>query len=488
MAIKRWFVLATLSALLWGCGGGPAEQEAAPKLEPNAAPSPTATSTSSPPATAAVVESPSPEQATASALAATPGMPVTRTPGPEEACPPLREEDIELTSGGGQTVVEIFEGQLLDYLNATGSASELEDGLGPLTMLNGAWQARPQVETLDVTGNRTPDVVIELTFLEEGQFSEGALFVYRCQAGEFVGGAVLHVAGQVLRRDDPDGIRAIRDMNANGVPEIVHSYISFAGTKAAFTREFSIHEWDGTSFVDLIPEDENGFRAQVDTGDGEIRDLDGDGTLELILAQSASFPYPDLGPERARTDIWGWTGQVFERTRQEYTEPVFRIHAIWDGDDATRYGDYEAALAFYQQAVFDEELLGWSPGRLWPDSFYGDAPTPVPALAERPRLNSYGRYRILLLHLVQGNQAAAKIVYDTLQEEFDRPVEGSEYAYLARLVWEEYSASADLGAACAEAIAFAREEPEVVLSPLGRSFYGIGQREYEPADICPFGS
>lgn len=477
--------LGLLAALSYGCNTAPADEV-------------TATLADTPKATlvrtdevrsAAAVSSEVPESLTpapTSALLLTPtlGAPVTRTPGPEEGCPKVSVKDIGLTAEGGGSVSEIFEQQLLDYLNAAGSASGLTEKLGALTMLGGAWEARPQVETIDVTGNTTPEVIIELTFFEAGQYSESALFVYQCEEEAFVGGTVLSKSGQVLSRDHPDGIRAIRDMNADGVPEIVHSYISIAGTHAYFIREFSILEWDGDGFVDLIAAGESGFKAQADTGDGEIRDLDRNGTYELILTNSLRQAYPDLGPQRVRSDIWEWTGYGFERNRWKYTEPVFRIHAIWDGDDATLFGDYEAALAFYQQAIFDDDLLGWSAGRLWPDSYYGGAPPPAPDPEERHRLNAYGRYRIMLLHAAQGNQPAAEIVYNTLQENYSGPVVGGQYAALASEFWDEYSASDDISQACSEAVKFAGPK---ILSLLGKSFYGIGQREYEAEDICPFG-
>jgi len=386
----------------------------------------------------------------------------------------------------GDTVVEIFEPQILDYLNNVGSASGLQAALSDLTLLDGAWKARPQVETIDVTGNTTPDVVVELTFYEEGQYFEGGLFVFMCDDGHYVGNAIVSAWGQVLPSGEPEGIRAIQDMNMDGVPEIVHSQISVAGTHAYFMREFRILEWDGQKFVDLIPKDQYGFYAQADTGDGVIGDTDGDGTLELLLENGLGEAYPDLGPQRKRTDIWAWDGYAYSLDRQEYTAPEFRIHAVWDGDDASLLGDYAKALAFYQQAIFDEKLFGWSQGRLWPDWQYGGDPTPTPAPEERPRLSAYGRYRILLLHAVQGLQAEAQIVYETLQEKFPAGNVGHPYAELATVFWEEYSESGDIGLACEKAVEYAADYPYEILTDLGRTFYGSGQREYAPEDICPF--
>ena len=480
-------LLSLLTTLAWGCGSpptGPGEATAIrvsettpePSTRPTAAPA--TPSSTSPPAT------PRPEATNSSVP--TPSQELWGSGLPEE-CPASSTTKVELSSEGpGRGVAEIFEGQIRDFLNARGSATGLEEMLSELTLLDGTWQARAQAQSADVTGNTTPEVVVELTFFEPGQYAEGALFVYRCAGGEFAGGAVLTTAGQVLSADDPDGIRAVQDMNKDGIPEIVHSYISIAGSHAYFTRQFRILEWNGQEFGDLIPEDEDGFTALADSGDGVIRDRDGDGTLELILSNGLGEAYPDLGPQRARTDFWEWNGEAFVLARWEYTKPVFRIHAIWDGDDATRFGEYDRALTFYQDAVFNEQLLGWSMGRLWPDSAYSGSPTPTPDPLERPRLNAYGRYRIMLVHLVQGRHAEAQVVYDGLQARYHGGSEAAVYAVLAYDFWEEYAASGDLALACGRVTEFAKTYRSSVLGPLGREFYGSGQRECQPEDVCPF--
>ena len=474
-------LLILLLALTLGC--------ASPPAQPIHAPSPSATMalTASPsPNPSATPVPPTPRPTATSTIVPTPTEGPWRS-GLPEACPPTGTTGIELTSDApGQGVAGIFEGQIRDYLTARGSAAGLEAALGVLTFLDGAWQARAQVETVDVTGNSVPEILVELTFFEPLQYSEGALFVYRCAGGEFAGGVVLSTAGQVLSAADPDGIRAIRDMNQDGIPEIVHSYISIAGVQAYFIRQFRILEWNGQEFVGLVAEDEIGSTARADSGDGTIRDRDGDGTLELILTNGLGGAYPELGPQRARTDSWEWDGEAFILARWEYTRPVFRIHAIWDGDDATRFGEYDRALAFYQDAVFNEQLQGWSLGRLWPDSAYGGAPTPEPDPAERDRLNAYGRYRIMLLHAVEGRRAEAQVTHDALQERYPGGSPAAAYAALAYEFWEEYTSSGDLAQACAKAAEFARRNPSEVLIPLGRQFYGEGQRQYQPEDICPF--
>lgn len=349
------------------------------------------------------------------------------------------------------------------------------------------WKARTQVMTIDVTGDTTPDVVMDFSFFVEGQYADGAVFVYACQEGQYQGGAVAVMGAQVFSGEDPDpGIRAIRDMNRDEVPEIIFSYIEIIGTHANFTRLFRILEWDGSKFVDLIQGDlYYPHSARVDNGDGVIRDTDGDGTLELVLTNGVGRGPDVIGPQRTRIEIWAWNGVAFTLASAEYSPPQYRFQAVQDGDDATLRGDYDKALAFYEQSIFDDELLGWSPGRLWPDSLYGTAPTPTPDPDERPRLNAYAYYRIMLLHVVQGSMPEAQIVYETLQDEFPAGAVGHQYAELATVFWEEYDTRADIATACGKAVEYASAYADEVLIPLSSSFYGFGQRDYAPRDVCP---
>jgi len=433
---------------------------------------------------------PSPTVTLTPSLTPTVHQPVTRTPASPAECPKPTGQTATISPiSPGTSIIEGLEPQILNYLNARASADSLQAALSGLTMTDGGttWKARTQVMTIDVTGDTTPDVVMDFSFFVEGQYADGAIFVFTCREGRYEGGAVAVIGGQIFSSRDPDpGIRAIRDMNRDGVPEIIFSYIEIIGTHANFTRLFEILEWDGSKFVGLIQGDAYyPNAASVNNGDGVIRDTDGDGTLELVLTNGIGRGPEMNGPQRSRTEIWAWNGVVFTLASVKSAPPEYRFQAVQDGDDATLRGDYDKALAFYQQAIFDDQLLGWSPGRLWPDSLYGTTPTPTPDPNEHPRLSAYARYRMMLLHIVQGFMPEAQGVYETLQDEFPVGAVGHQYAKLATVFWEEYNASEDIAAACGKAVEYASAHADEVLAPLGSGFYGFGQRDYAPEDICP---
>jgi hypothetical protein len=297
---------------------GTATAKVSPTFTKQPTPSPTQTIESSPTDTPipSLTHTLSPTDTPTLHPSPTLSTPVSHPLASPAQCPQPSGQVPTISAGnGGASIIEIFEPQIRDYLNASGSTVGLQETLSQLTLSDGetTWQARTQVMTIDVTGDTTPDVVMDLSFFEEYQYADGAIFAFICREGQYAGGAVARIGGQVFTSDDPDpGIRAIQDMNGNGVPEIVYSYIEIIGTHANFTRAFRIIEWDGNHFVDLIQSDAyHPNAAKVSNGDGEIRDTDGNGTLELVLTHGAGRG-PDASTlDDTSTEIWAWNGFAF---------------------------------------------------------------------------------------------------------------------------------------------------------------------------------
>ena len=106
-------------------------------------------------------------------------------------------------------------------------------------------------------------------------------------------------------------------------------------------------------------------------------------------------------------------------------------------------------------------------------------------LTEYPRLAAYAYYRIMLLHLVQGQEAEAASTYQTLQETFGTDSYTAPYVEMASAFWERYQSTKKMYDGCAAAIQYVVEHPEI-LTPLGSDYHGWQSHIYEPADVCPF--
>jgi len=429
-------------------------------------------------------------------LTPTLGPPITRTPAPAAECPkPSGATQPPLTL---DTVFAAYlnpeemkpDAGILGYLNIHGSAVGLEEAI---TSLPAPLPADFPPQTLpahvfirDVTNDTVPDVIVEIVFPEGGGSTSG-LWVFACNEGRYESISYFLLGD----RDNDEGhlkIEAIRDMNLNGVREIVLRAPDLHGGDRLF-----ILEWNGTDFASMVEYQSPDFEWGGNYGqpvywipaEGPvvITDTDGNGTLEVVVTMlSLEFTIAPMAPDRDRIETWAWNGYVFTLVRTHHSPPKYRFQAVLDGDEATGNGRYAEALTFYQQAIFDEKLWEWSQGY----DPYSSLVTPAPNPDERARLSAYARYRIALLHIVQGNLREAQVVYDALQSKFPAGAVGHQYAELAKVVWEEYQASQSVAAACGKAIDYASAHADEILIPLGSAFYLENNRNYVPEDICPF--
>lgn len=298
----------------------------------------------------------------------------------------------------------------------------------------------------------------------------------------------------------------VTDANRNGMPE----GILYLGSYTSMGSFYQVIEWNGHKFQDLLVplekenEDYSHDDLYIEGGTGsklDHEDFDQDSVEEYI----ATFGIPEGEmyvyhiPWREEKQIYKWNGQQFVPYRRIFTAPQYRFQAVQDGDRATIEGEYDKALDFYQQAIFNDKLEWWSPDRfgflqkVFLISFQKlNDSTPVPPAPdpeEYDNLAAYARYRIMLLHLARGWVTDARIVYDTLQKKYPEGKTGHDYAALAETVWTEFENSKDLGKACEEAVKYASARPEEMYYYIGGSgnpgYHGIDYNLH-PELVCPF--
>jgi len=303
------------------------------------------------------------------------------------------------------------------------------------------------------------------------EFSDEASYVYSSGGGRIVGAT---------------------DMTGDGYPEIVFSvHADWPGLMPY--AEYVINTWRSGSFVSLIEEThlpgvvgfepETIYYATANGGHAEIADADADGRLDMVIVLSVDRALASGGSQVLRRQIWSWDGSHFSRAGTYYSpKPKYRIEAVMLGDIAFANDDTGEALALYQQAVFDESLLGWSQGY---DPQGTSLLTPDPD--ERVRLAAYARYRIMLLHAALGHEAEAEVLYISLQQRFPVGSAGFPYAELATQFRKELAEEGWVFGACDRAEAYAARNEDLVLTPLGPDYYGEYGLSYGADDICPWG-
>lgn len=402
------------------------------------------------------------------------GKLITRTPAPSATCPPELDgvplpplDDSAWSEEKGDTE------SLLTYLNNGGSPDKLKAMRGGQIF---------DVRKTDVTDDKTNDLVIAARPPWMGAF----LYVFACHDGKYFTAALLSFhdeGGQA-------GIRAIQDMNSDGVQDIVYSYQPIVGTHGYGGQFTGIYEWDGQALQSLISSPDAGqtyFIGASSEGRFERIEKRDNGTYELVLVQTIADKDTYYGgPVTGRSSLgfWVWNGVAFTYLCSRAYEPAtYRIHAVIDGENDIQCGDYAQAMADYGRAIFDNSLLAWSNAVTWnPKNTYFNPD-------ERTYIEAFSRYRIILLHLVQKQIEEAKTDYSILQRKYPDGTTGHQFAALTKAFWDTYQAQGSIAAGCQSAIDYARDRVEL-LAPMTQISVEIQTFNPRPVDnwaaICPF--
>lgn len=328
----------------------------------------------------------------------------------------------------------------------------------------------PDLKRLDLTGDGLPEVIIRWS----------VLYIWGCDQGQYI--LLFTEESRSAYSSRPTTIQEIKDGNRNLIPELL---LDYAGAGA-----YDIYEYSNGSFISLL--DPDAFISVHGYGYAKYRDMEGDGISELYvyLGDVCCDMYRLNLPWRDEWDTYSWNGTYYTLARQDFSPPVYRYQAAFDGDRYTLYGEYEKALVFYQDVIFSDKLDWWSPDkanymkRL--DVGNDAGPMPIQDIDEYGYLAAYARYRIMLLYLLQGWDSDAQVVYETLQTKYPEGIPGSIFAHLAQIFREDYQVSRDMGQACQAVITDANMNSSEVLKYLGIDGFMGMSISYTTEDICPF--
>lgn len=488
-------LLAITMALLAACR--PATPEPDTPADESSAPSPTAAvpqvTTRTPTPTQTLNPTSTPTRAltatfdAASALTVTPAAPAecpAEDPGLAAPTFTLPAQPIGRESFDG-----IYQ-SILDFLNAGGTRRAVVDALRRtgISMEDGT-----DFMERDLTNDGQPELLVSVNHL----------LIYTCKDGQYYEAAKLKPYTFV-----PPNVIATEDMNLNGISEIVVHRPE--DQTIDVENDYQILEWDGQRFQNLVAPGsqesryqyeyyyiriEDGWiavfgRGQPDSNSWEVRDIDGNGTLEFVIHHGISVRHPQYGPWRAEMTTFIWNGNRFVWYRTEFEPPRYRFQAVQDADVAVLEGRYDEALQLYEQVISSDSLEGWSQERYDTQAFLAwgiEAPTP-PALdpQERGNLTAYARYRMMLLHLLRERLPEAEAIYNALQQEHRAGESGHAYAEMALAFWTELQISQSVPRACQQAVDYAGKYGQEILYYLGEYHHGAQSLNYQPEDICPF--
>lgn len=192
---------------------------------------------------------------------------VTVTPAEKAGCPAVdptvKPEDFlpsEISYPTSNVTNEI-----LEYLNKGGDGQNLVKRLDQIYSKS---EYHGGYGFLDVTGDQISELLyVELNYV-------GKPLVFSCKSGKFETLAALSA-----EHNFSEYTMNIDDLNANGIPEII--IIGTDGVSFAQSQIY-IFEWDGQTFQIL------GTVGTLALNQTEIKDLDGNGTKEIMFSGDTS--------------------------------------------------------------------------------------------------------------------------------------------------------------------------------------------------------
>lgn len=410
------------------------------------------------------------------ALSATGGPTLTVVPSPTSACPTGQEASTVVDRGVTFELGGLMEEPIATFLNSGGTVARLLRALQTLcgSLIPGTrpLPLRANAVATDVTGDDISDVVVTLSIPYGNSAGEAHVFVFVRSAGMYQPHTLFlragaGSAGEFLYEGGGPELLPIVDMNADGLKEV-----AFAVHWPGYT-EFYIGEWRSERFDSLITifnplEMANVSYISALAATGQVADLDGDGTLELVIDEGVPGDLPIFPARLRHQQVWAWDGQMFSlRSTSIRTTPTYRIEAIIFGDLAWRtFHETQLAIDLYQQAVFDQILKPGSPGR--PEEFSTEAEN----AAETERLAAFGRFRIIMGLAYLGDHDSAQVALDNLLAKVPQDSAGYPYLLMSYSFWSAYEAKGSFSQACQAAEAYATAHSAEIIEPLGPEYYG----------------
>ncbi len=374
-----------------------------------------------------------------------------------------------------------YEESLLAFLAANGNIREYkqkldEDATAP------HFQIESSVFEDDITGDGNSEFLISIHIRNRTAF-----YFLGCIGGRYgalyrsivedAGNATLHFGR----------LESVSDINGDGIKEVVYSFVTLGGNRGEYLSA-QVLGWNGRSFRTLIPDGSQSDpffeRNAVDEYVG-FRDVDGNGTVELIFRTGVGGIDCEGGVEREAFSVWMWDWEYYRYMWREHAAPLYRFQAAYDGDFFSSLGMLDRAEISYLRAVFDETLAPGSTAEWKKEGSCPLDPGEKPDPTEPTRIKAYARFRLVELYVALGRVLEGESHRSSMRAENPLGTPGYIYAYLANTFWWEYAKEGeDISAGCAAVRREAEKSPRDVFG----LFENYGTLNPGPTldTICPF--
>ena len=379
---------------------------------------------------------------------------VTPTPTPPPNCPAPNPT----ANWNAPADFEGYPQAIQHYLDAGGSGGYLKTLLHNASSINDQFGG---LDAFDLTGDGDPETIVSIydpATLDQLPAPSGMLLIYGCadQHADLLYSDIQTGPASLTR------VVKVGDLIGAKRGGQLATLASTCGAHTCFDT-LDVLGWNGQTFVSLT-----GVPLQLPSATYTFTQTDNDPALE-IEAQGGVVASVGAGPQRTVTQLWDWNGAQYVEASTTLSPVVYRIHAVYEGDDAFEAGNYDKAIEWYSRVITDDSLKDWQ------------TEVELPNAHDRATLTAYARFRLLLIGILRGD-ANAHDQLDQLTADYPdgSPVHATQQ--MARAFWDKYQATQDLKAACAAADAYANDQYQIVDD---LNLFGYANRAYTSDDICP---
>ena len=342
------------------------------------------------------------------------------------------------------------------YLSAGG---DLEALRSKLIAWNALSRDEDQVVSADLDGNGFDEVILSVVDPQGHTIApSGVVLVFECSARGYVR-RYREGGGEIETFNPSTEILKVDDLTLDGLHDVVYVLRS-CGAHTCYER-LKVLGWDGAQLTSLMAD-----TLELPYPDYALRP----GRIEAVSGGIGSV---GAEPQRGYAEIWAWNGRVFTRTKTVYEPPVYRYHALLDGDRALRSGGYVTATQAYERVIEDDTLKAFT-----------GAIGQTDEAEERAFLTAFARWRLLLIGLETGELDRAQAELSRLQVDNPPGSVGSRVTELSRVFWETHSQGADMTESCSAIVSSAERYASVLA--FFNDNYGYANPLWEPTDLCPF--
>src|SRR5512136_945492 len=303
----------------------------------------------------------------------------TATPTPVSICPPQNLAAV-------WSPPDQFDGYpeaIRAYLSQGGTTANLLAILRQASSIDDKWGG---VFSIDLSGDGEPETIVSIIdpfSADQPAGPSGMLLIYGCEDRQ-----VTLWYSNVAARPNPLP-RIVQTGNFIAAPRgnQIAVQAETCGASTCFER-FDVLGWDGQALVSLLAEP-----LELPAGQYELVQADGGAPIEIQAHKGVNGSI-GAGPQRTETQEWDWNGAQYVKAKMELSPVEYRIHAIYEADDAFNAGDYQKAIDWYSRALTDDTLKDWLT-----ESGGANA-------HDRDTLKAYARFRLLLIGLLRGDANA----------------------------------------------------------------------------------